>query len=162
MVSGVRSYISNRKNVSGIEDLRADCQPEFTQIDCEMGFITRRNPAYFWGHDQAPVQGGKRHSPGCCSPYAIMADAMRLYVLIKPDIRFGMQFVELNDIVKARVSVFLIMRNWLSHQCQRLRRVYPEANWWMTDYIKRPQIRALQDWSIARYNTDGTLKSSVW
>src|ERR1700742_3193154 len=101
MVSGFDRYFQIVKCFRD-EDLRADRQPEFTQIDCEMAFITQEDILNVF-------EGMARHLFKTAKnvtldkfPRMQYADAMRLYGSDKPDIRFGMQFVELNDIVKGK------------------------------------------------------------
>ena len=101
MVSGFDRYFQIVKCFRD-EDLRADRQPEFTQIDCEMAFITQEDILnIFEGltrHLFKAVKGIEFND----FPRMQYADAMRLYGSDKPDIRFGMEFVELNDIVKGK------------------------------------------------------------
>src|SRR5476651_1560404 len=98
MVSGFDRYFQIVKCFRD-EDLRADRQPEFTQIDCEMAFITQEDILnIFEGltHHLFKTVKGIDIGP---IPRMDYADAMRLYGSDKPDIRFGMQFVELNEVV---------------------------------------------------------------
>jgi aspartyl-tRNA synthetase len=101
MVSGFDRYFQIVKCFRD-EDLRADRQPEFTQIDCEMSFIEQEDILNIF-------EGMARHLFNTVKgielgdfPRMDYADAMRLYGSDKPDIRFGMQFVELNDLVKGK------------------------------------------------------------
>lgn len=160
MVSGFDRYFQIVKCFRD-EDLRADRQPEFTQIDCEMAFITQEDILNIF-------EGMTRHLFKTVKnihldqfPRMQYADAMRLYGSDKPDIRFGMQFVELNDIVKGNgFSIFdnaeLVVGINAKGCASYTRKQLDE----LTDWLKRPQIGAT-GLIYCRYNTDGTLKSSV-
>jgi aspartyl-tRNA synthetase len=101
MVSGFDRYFQIVKCFRD-EDLRADRQPEFTQIDCEMSFITQEDILnIFEGLTRHLFKTVKGLELGNF-PRMQYADAMRLYGSDKPDTRFGMQFVELNDVVKGK------------------------------------------------------------
>jgi aspartyl-tRNA synthetase len=160
MVSGFDRYFQIVKCFRD-EDLRADRQPEFTQIDCEMAFITQEDIFnIFEGlthHLFKTVKGIELGSV----PRMQYADAMRLYGSDKPDIRFGMQFVELNDIVKGKgFSIFdnaeLVVGINAKGCAEYTRKQIDE----LTEWLKRPQI-GVTGMIYCRYNTDGTLKSSV-
>src|SRR5882762_10332137 len=101
MVSGFDRYYQIVKCFRD-EDLRADRQPEFTQIDCEMSFITQEDIlSTFEGMARHLFKNVKGIELGDF-PRMQYADAMRLYGSDKPDIRFGMKFVELNDVAKGK------------------------------------------------------------
>ena len=143
------------------EDLRADRQPEFTQIDCEMAFITQEDILnIFEGltrHLFKAVKGIEFEN----FPRMQYADAARLYGSDKPDTRFGMQFVELNDIVKGKgFGIFdnaeLVVGINAKGCADYTRKQIDE----LTEWLKRPQI-GVTGMIYCRYNTDGTLKSSV-
>jgi aspartyl-tRNA synthetase len=160
MVSGFDRYFQIVKCFRD-EDLRADRQPEFTQIDCEMAFITQEDILnIFEGltrHLFKTVKGIDLHTV----PRMQYADAMRLYGSDKPDIRFGMQFVELNDIVKGKgFGIFdnaeLIVGINAKGCAEYTRKQIDE----LTEWLKRPQI-GVTGMIYCRYNSDGTLKSSV-
>ena len=160
MVSGFDRYFQIVKCFRD-EDLRADRQPEFTQIDCEMAFITQEDILnIFEGlthHLFKTVKGIDLPA----IPRMQYADAMRLYGSDKPDIRFGMQFVELNDVVKGKgFSIFdnaeLVVGINAKGCADYTRKQIDE----LTDWLKRPQI-GVTGMIYCRYNTDGTLKSSV-
>jgi aspartyl-tRNA synthetase len=160
MVSGFDRYFQIVKCFRD-EDLRADRQPEFTQIDCEMAFITQEDILnIFEGltrHLFKTVKGIDLHT----IPRMQYADAMRLYGSDKPDIRFGMQFVELNDIVKGKgFGIFdnaeLVVGINAKGCAEYTRKQIDE----LTEWLKRPQI-GVTGMIYCRYNTDGTLKSSV-
>src|SRR5476651_50843 len=160
MVSGFDRYFQIVKCFRD-EDLRADRQPEFTQIDCEMSFITQEDilnvfegmTRHLFNH----VKGIELND----FPRMEYADAMRLYGSDKPDIRFGMQFVEMNDLVKGKnFGVFdnaeLVIGINAKGCAEYTRKQLDE----LTDWLKRPQIGAT-GLIYARHNADGTIKSSV-
>ena len=143
------------------EDLRADRQPEFTQIDCEMSFVEQEDVLdMFEGlakHLFKEVKGLEFAD----FPRMSWHDAMRLYGSDKPDIRFGMQFVELNDVVKGHgfglfdAAELVVGIN--AEGCAEYTRKQLDA---LTDFVKRPQVGA-GGMVYIKYNTDGTFKSSV-
>ncbi len=143
------------------EDLRADRQPEFTQIDCEMSFITQEDILNtFEGlskHLFKNIKGLELND----FPRISYADAMKYYGSDKPDIRFDMKFVELTDLVKNKgFKVFddaeiVIAIN--ANGCSEYTRKQLDE---LTDFVKKPQIGAT-GLIYAKYNTDGLLKSSV-
>ncbi len=160
MVSGFDRYFQIVKCFRD-EDLRADRQPEFTQIDCELSFITQEDILHIF-------EGLTRHLFKTVKsihldtfPRMQYADAMRLYGSDKPDIRFGMQFVELNDIVKGKgFSIFdnaELVVGINAKGCAGYTRKQIDE---LTEWLKRPQVGAT-GLIYCRYNTDGTLKSSV-
>ncbi len=160
MVSGFDRYFQIVKCFRD-EDLRADRQPEFTQIDCELSFVTQEDILnIFEGltrHLFNKVKGIELNE----FPRMYYADAMRLYGSDKPDRRFGMEFVEMNDLVKGKdFSVFdnaeLVVGINAKGAAGYTRKQLDE----LTDFLKRPQIGAT-GLIYMRYNTDGTLKSSV-
>ncbi|MBB3054781.1 aspartate--tRNA ligase [Mucilaginibacter gotjawali] len=160
MVSGFDRYFQIVKCFRD-EDLRADRQPEFTQIDCEMAFITQEDILnVFEGLTQHLFRTVKGIELGSV-PRMQYADAMRLYGSDKPDIRFGMQFVELNDIVKGKgFSIFdnaeLVVGINAKGCAEYTRKQIDE----LTEWLKRPQI-GVTGMIYCRYQSDGTLKSSV-
>ena len=143
------------------EDLRADRQPEFTQIDCEMSFVEQEDVLNtFEGlakHLFHEVKGLDFDN----FPRMTWHDAMRLYGSDKPDIRFGMQFVELNDVVKgcgfALFDNAELVVGINAQGCADYTRKQLDA---LTDFVKRPQVGA-GGLVYIKYNTDGTFKSSV-
>lgn len=160
MVSGFDRYFQIVKCFRD-EDLRADRQPEFTQIDCEMSFIEQEDILNtFEGLIRTLFKEIKNIDlPEV--PRMQYADAMRLYGSDKPDTRFGMQFVELTSIVKGHnFPVFdnaeLIIGINASGCAHYTRKQMDE----LTDFIKRPQIGAT-GLIYVRHNEDGSLKSSV-
>jgi aspartyl-tRNA synthetase len=160
MVSGFDRYFQIVKCFRD-EDLRADRQPEFTQIDCEMAFIEQEDILNLFegliNHLFKKVKGVDIGEV----PRMDYADAMRLYGSDKPDTRFEMQFVELNDVVKgAGFPVFdnaeLVVGINAKGCAEYTRKQLDE----LTDFIKRPQIGAT-GLIYMRHNADGSLKSSV-
>ena len=160
MVAGFDRYFQIVKCFRD-EDLRADRQPEFTQIDCEMSFVSQEDIFNTFeglaAHLFDKVKGVK------VDKFARMSydDAMRNYGSDKPDIRFGMTFVELTDLVKGKdFKIFdeaeLVVGINASGCAEYTRKQLDE----LTDFVKRPQIGA-SGLIYLRYNTDGTLKSSV-
>ncbi len=160
MVSGFDRYFQIVKCFRD-EDLRADRQPEFTQIDCEMAFIEQEDILnVFEGLIRALFKNVKNVDL-IDVPRMQYADAMRLYGSDKPDTRFEMQFVELNEIVKGKdFPVFdnaeLVIGINVRSCSEYTRKQLDE----LTDFIKRPQIGAT-GLIYLRHNADGSLKSSV-
>ena len=160
MVSGFDRYFQIVKCFRD-EDLRADRQPEFTQIDCEMAFITQEDILNIFEGLIRTLFKNVKGIDLIEVPRMTYADAMRLYGSDKPDTRFGMQFVELTNLVKgknfpvfeqAELVVGINAKNCAAYTRKQLDE--------LTDYIKRPQIGAT-GLIYLRYNADGTLKSSV-
>jgi aspartyl-tRNA synthetase len=160
MVSGFDRYFQIVKCFRD-EDLRADRQPEFTQIDCELSFITQEDILnIFEGLTQHLFKTVKGIDLGAF-PRMQYADAMRLYGSDKPDVRFGMEFVELNDIVKGKgFGIFdnaeLVVGINAKGCASYTRKQIDE----LTEWLKRPQI-GVTGMIYCRYNEDSTLKSSV-
>ncbi|GHA74286.1 aspartate--tRNA ligase [Pontibacter akesuensis] len=160
MVSGFDKYFQIVKCFRD-EDLRADRQPEFTQIDCEMSFVQQEDILNtfegFIKHLFAQVKDVNIEK----LPRMTYADAMRLYGSDKPDTRFGMQFVELNPLVKNKgFKVFddaeLVVGICAEGAASYTRKQLDE----LIDFVKRPQIGAT-GLVYARVNEDGSVKSSV-
>jgi aspartyl-tRNA synthetase len=143
------------------EDLRADRQPEFTQIDCEMAFVEQEDILNtFEGLVRHLFKSVKGIDIPALSRMTY-ADAMKYYGNDKPDIRFEMKLTELNDLVKNKgFKVFddaqLVVGICAKGAADYTRKQLDE----LTDFVKRPQIGAT-GLVYARYNTDGTIKSSV-
>ena len=143
------------------EDLRADRQPEFTQIDCEMSFVEQDDVLnMFEGlaiHLFKEVKGLEFGD----FPRMTWHDAMRLYGSDKPDIRFGMQFVELNDVVKGHGFALFDNADLVvginAQGCADYTRKQLDT---LTDFVKRPQVGA-GGMVYIKYNADGSFKSSV-
>lgn len=147
------------------EDLRADRQPEFTQIDCEMSFVTQEDILNtFEGLIRnlfSKVKGIELPEV----PRMTYADAMRLYGSDKPDIRFGMQFVELKgkdqNLTSGKGFGVFDDAELVVGICAPGCAVYTRKQMdELTDWMKRPQIGA-KGLIYVRYNEDGTIKSSV-
>lgn len=143
------------------EDLRADRQPEFTQIDCEMSFIEREDILQtFEGLVQHLFKKVKGVEIGTL-PRMSYADAMKYYGCDKPDTRFDMKFVELNEVVKGKdFKVFdeaELVVGINARGCAEYTRKQLDE---LTDFVKKPQIGAT-GLVYARVNNDGTIKSSV-
>nr|WP_315417608.1 aspartate--tRNA ligase [uncultured Pedobacter sp.] len=160
MVSGFDRYFQIVKCFRD-EDLRADRQPEFTQIDCEMSFIEQEDILNTFEGLIRTLFKEVRNYDLPEVPRMQYADAMRLYGSDKPDTRFAMQFVELNDLVKGKgFPVFdnaeLVVGINAKGAASYTRKQLDE----LTDFIKRPQIGAT-GLIYARHNEDGAIKSSV-
>ncbi len=160
MVSGFDRYFQIVKCFRD-EDLRADRQPEFTQVDCEMAFVEQEDILHlFEGLIKHLFKTVKGIDLGAV-PRMAYSDAMRLYGSDKPDIRFDMQFVELNSVLKGfGFPVFdqaEIVVGIKAEGCASYTRKQLDA---LTDFVKRPQIGAT-GLVYLRYNEDGSLKSSV-
>lgn len=160
MVSGFDRYFQIVKCFRD-EDLRADRQPEFTQVDCEMAFVEQEDILNtFEGLVKHLFKKTKNIDLGEV-PRMTYADAMQLYGSDKPDLRFGMSFVELNDTLKgAGFPVFdqaELVVGIKAEGCAHYTRKQLDA---LTDYVRKPQIGAT-GLVYLRYMEDGSLKSSV-
>lgn len=160
MVSGFDRYFQIVKCFRD-EDLRADRQPEFTQIDCEMAFVTQEDIlSTFEGltrHLFREVKGVELEEVKRMT----YADSMKYYGNDKPDLRFDMKFVELNELVQGKgFSIFdqaeLVVGICAKGASEYTRKQLDE----LTDWVKRPQIGA-KGLVYLKYNTDGSLKSTV-
>ena len=161
MVSGFDRYYQIVKCFRD-EDLRADRQPEFTQIDCEMAFVEQNDILeMFEGlikHLFEKVRGVKFEG---AFPRMTYAEAMERYGSDKPDIRFGMEFVDLtalaqqNDFVVFNSAEGVLAIN--AEGCSEYTRKQLDE---LTEWVKRPQIGA-KGLVYIKCNTDGTFKSSV-
>ncbi len=160
MVSGFDRYYQIVKCFRD-EDLRADRQPEFTQIDCEMAFITQEDILNtFEGlvrHLFKNVKGIELPSV----PRMFYDDAMKLYGSDKPDTRFDMKFVEITELTKGKnfpvfESAELVVGINAKGCSEYTRKQIDE----LTEFVKRPQVGA-KGLVYIQYRTDGTLKSSV-
>jgi aspartyl-tRNA synthetase len=160
MVSGFDRYFQIVKCFRD-EDLRADRQPEFTQIDCEMAFIEQEDILNVFEGLIRQLFKNVKGVDIAQVPRMQYADAMRLYGSDKPDTRFDMQFVELTNIVQGQgFPVFdaaeLVIGINASGCAEYTRKQLDE----LTDFIKRPQIGAT-GLIYVRHGADGSLKSSV-
>ena len=161
MVSGFDRYFQIVKCFRD-EDLRADRQPEFTQIDCEMSFVDQEDVLQMFEglvkHIFKYVKNIDFTEP---FPRMTWADAMRLYGSDKPDTRFGMTFVELKDLTEN--SGFAVMDSVpyvggiVAPGCANYTRKQLDQ---LTDFVKRPQIGA-KGLMWVKYEADGSIKSSV-
>ena len=143
------------------EDLRADRQPEFTQIDCEMSFVEQEDVLNTFEGLAKHLFHEVKGLDFADFPRMTWHDAMRLYGSDKPDIRFGMQFVELNDVVKGQGFPLFdgadLVVGINAEGCAEYTRKQLDA---LTDFVKRPQVGA-GGLVYIKYNPDGTFKSSV-
>jgi len=160
MVSGYDRYYQLVKCFRD-EDLRADRQPEFTQIDCEMSFIEQEDIlTTFEGltsHLFLKVKGIELGS----FPRMQYDDAMRLYGSDKPDIRFGMPFVELNDLAQNKGFSIFDEAELVVGFCAKGAASFTRKDLdGLTEWVRRPQIGA-KGMVYVKYNEDGSLKSSV-
>ena len=160
MISGYDRYFQLVKCFRD-EDLRADRQPEFTQIDCEMSFVERDDVLQVF---EAMVKHLFKELKGVeveDFPKMNYDDAMRLYGSDKPDIRFRMTFTELNDLAKnkgfkifdeAELVVGINVPGAADYSRKQLDK--------LTDFVRKPQIGA-KGMVYVKYNPDGSFKSSV-
>ena len=160
MVSGFDRYFQIVKCFRD-EDLRADRQPEFTQIDCEMSFVQQEDVLNtFEGltkHLFKTIKGIELPD----FPRISYADAMKQYGSDKPDIRFGMQFTELKELTTDHGFAVFDAAEYVGAICAEGCASYTRKQLdELTDFVKRPQIGA-KGLIYVRYNEDGTLKSSV-
>ena len=162
MVAGFDRYFQIAKCFRD-EDLRADRQPEFTQIDCEMSFVTQDDVIELFEGMAKHLFKTLRGVDLGDTPFQRMpwAEAMKYYGSDKPDLRFGMKFVELMDIMKGHgFSVFdnaAYVGGICAEGAASFTRKQLDA---LTDYVKRPQIGA-KGMVYARVEADGNVKSSV-
>ena len=160
MVAGMDKYYQIVKCFRD-EDLRADRQPEFTQIDCEMAFVEQEDILnMFEGlcrHLLKEVKGIELNE----FPRMTYDDAMKMYGSDKPDIRFGMKFREMNEVCKqnnfvvfdsAELVVGITVKGGASFSRKQLDK--------LTDFVKTPQVGAT-GLVYCKCNEDGTFKSSV-
>ena len=162
MVSGFDRYFQIAKCFRD-EDLRADRQPEFTQIDCEMSFVDQEDVTSLF---EEMCRQMFKNILGVELPAKLHQlswhEAMRRFGSDKPDLRFGMEFVELMDVLKGTGSFSVFndaeyigaicvpgCANYTRKQLDQL-----------TDFVKRPQVGA-KGMVYVKYNEDGTVKSSI-
>ncbi|MDD5822287.1 MAG: aspartate--tRNA ligase [Prevotella sp.] len=162
MVAGFDRYFQIAKCFRD-EDLRADRQPEFTQVDCEMSFVDQDDVINLF-EEMCRMLFKEIRGVDLPKPLQQMTwqEAMRRFGSDKPDLRFGMEFVELMDEFKEKgeFSVFN-EANYIGGICvpgcaDYSRKQLNE----LTDFVKRPQVGA-QGLVYIKYNADGTIKSSV-
>ena len=160
MVSGFDRYFQIVKCFRD-EDLRADRQPEFTQIDCEMSFVEQEDVIQMF-------EGMSRHLFRTIKgieldafPRMTWHDAMKYYGSDKPDTRFEMRFVELMDVLKGHGFSVFDAAEYIGGICAKGATTYTRKQLdALTDFVKRPQIGA-KGMVYARVEADGTVKSSV-
>ncbi|MBL57957.1 MAG: aspartate--tRNA ligase [Flavobacteriales bacterium] len=160
MVAGMDRYYQIVKCFRD-EDLRADRQPEFTQIDCEMSFVSQEDIIQVFEGLTKHLFKSVLNVELPTFPRMSYNDAIRLYGSDKPDLRFDMQFIELNDVAQnqgfkvfdsAELIVGINVKECATYSRKQLDKV--------TDFVKRPQIGA-NGLIYVKYNEDGTFKSSV-
>ena len=161
MVSGFDRYFQIVKCFRD-EDLRADRQPEFTQIDCEMSFVEQEDVLNIF-------EGMAKHlfkvirDIDIKEPFQRMTwhDAMKYYGSDKPDLRFGMKFVELMDIMKGHGFSVFDDAAYIGGICAEGAASYTRKQLdALTEFVKRPQVGA-KGMVYARVEADGNVKSSV-
>jgi aspartyl-tRNA synthetase len=161
MVSGIDRYYQIVKCFRD-EDLRADRQPEFTQIDCEMSFVEQEDVLQtFEGLIKHLFKTVKNVEFEGAFPRMTYAEAMEKYGSDKPDIRFGMEFNDITDLTQGKDFVVFdsaeaVLAINVEGASEFTRKQLDE----LTDWVKRPQIGA-KGLVYMRYNADGTYKSSV-
>ena len=161
MVSGFDRYFQIAKCFRD-EDLRADRQPEFTQIDCEMSFVEQEDIiSTFEGmakHLFKTLRGVELTEPFQRMPWA---DAMKYYGSDKPDIRFDMRFVELKDLTEGKGFGVFDSASYVAGICAEGCAAYTRKQLdGLTDFVKRPQIGA-KGLVYVRCEAGGSYKSSV-
>ena len=161
MVSGFDRYFQIVKCFRD-EDLRADRQPEFTQIDCEMSFVDQEDVLQiFEGMVKHLFKFVKDIDFADAFPRMTWHEAMRLYGSDKPDIRFDMKIVELKEEVSGHNFVVFDSVPYVGGICATGCAVYTRKQLdELTDFVKRPQIGA-KGMIYIRCESDGTYKSSV-
>ena len=160
MVSGFDRYFQIVKCFRD-EDLRADRQPEFTQIDCEMSFVEQEDILNMF-------EGMSRHLFKAIKgidlpklPRMTWHDAMKFYGSDKPDTRFDMRFVELMDVLKGHGFSVFDEAAYIGGICAKGAASYTRKQLdALTEFVKRPQIGA-KGMVYARVEADGNVKSSV-
>ena len=160
MVSGFDRYFQIVKCFRD-EDLRADRQPEFTQIDCEMSFVEQEDILNMF-------EGMSRHLFKTIKgidlpklPRMTWHDAMKFYGSDKPDTRFDMRFVELMDVLKGHGFGVFDEAAYIGGICAKGAASYTRKQLdALTEFVKRPQIGA-KGMVYARVEADGSVKSSV-
>ena len=161
MVSGFDRYYQIVKCFRD-EDLRADRQPEFTQIDCEMAFVEQNDILeMFEGLIKYLFRTVRGVELVETFPRMTYAEAMEKYGSDKPDIRFGMEFIDLTLLTKGKDFIVFdnaeIVLGINAAGCSEYTRKQLDE---LTEWLKRPQIGA-SGLVYIKYNTDGTFKSSV-
>ena len=162
MVSGFDRYFQIAKCFRD-EDLRADRQPEFTQIDCEMSFVDQEDVIeVFEGLARHLFKKVRNVDLPEKLDQMTWHDAMRLYGSDKPDRRFGMTFVEVDDVLKG-TGTFPVFNeaNYIGAICAPGCADYTRKQLdGLVDFVKRPQVGA-KGLVYVKFNADGTVKSSI-
>lgn len=161
MVGGFDRYFQIAKCFRD-EDLRADRQPEFTQIDCEMSFVEQEDVLQMF---EAMVKHVFKQVRNIdfkeAFPRMTWADAMKYYGSDKPDIRFGMKFVELKDLTEGKNFVVFDTAEYVGAICAEGCATYTRKQIdELTEFVKRPQIGA-KGLVWIKKEADGSIKSSV-
>ena len=160
MVAGFDRYFQIAKCFRD-EDLRADRQPEFTQIDCEMSFVDQEDVLEVF---ESMARHLFKEIRGVEIPkleQMTWHDAMRRYGSDKPDLRFGMEFVELMDVLKKGKFTVFDSAEYIGGICVPGCSNYTRKQLdQLTDFVKRPQVGA-KGLVYIKYNEDGTVKSSI-
>lgn len=161
MLSGFDRYMQLARCYRD-EDLRADRQPEFTQIDCEMSFVEQEDVLnIFEGMAKylfKTIKGIEINEP---FPRMSWHDAMKYYGSDKPDLRFDMKFVELMDVMKGHGFPVFDNAAYIGGICAEGAATYTRKQLdALTDFVKRPQIGA-KGMVYARVEANGNVKSSV-
>ena len=160
MVSGYDRYYQIVKCFRD-EDLRADRQPEFTQIDCEMAFVEQEDIMNTFEGMTKHVFKSTRNIELSDFKRMTYAEAMEKYGSDKPDLRFGMEFIHLNELAKnhgfkvfddAEAVLGICVSNGAAYTRKQLDK--------FTDFVKRPQVGA-KGMVYVKYNEDGSIKSSI-
>ena len=161
MVSGFDRYFQIAKCFRD-EDLRADRQPEFTQIYCEMSFVEQEDVLnLFEGMMKHIFKYVKNIDFNEPFPRMTWADAMKYYGSDKPDIRFGMTFVELKDLTEGKNFVVFDSAEYVGAICAKGCAAYTRKQIdELTEFVKRPQIGA-KGLVWVKFEQDGSVKSSV-
>ena len=161
MVAGFDRYFQIAKCFRD-EDLRADRQPEFTQIDCEMSYVEQEDVLeMFEGLVKHIFKYARNVDFDYQFPRMAWADAMKYYGSDKPDIRFGMKFVEIKDLTEGHDFVVFDSAEYVAGICaegcaQYTRKQIDQ----LTEFVKRPQIGA-KGLVWVKIEADGSIKSSV-
>jgi len=160
MVSGFDRYFQIVKCFRD-EDLRADRQPEFTQIDCEMSFIEQEDVLNTFEGLIRYLFKTIKGIEIAKMPRMTYAEAMKLYGSDKPDTRFSMQFVELKDLTGGKNFSIFDNAEYVGAICAEGCASYTRKQLdELTDFVKKPQVGA-GGLIYVRYEADGSIKSSV-
>ena len=161
MVAGFDRYFQIVKCFRD-EDLRADRQPEFTQIDCEMSFVEQEDIiTLFEGMAKHLFKTIRNIDIKEAFPRMTWHDAMKYYGSDKPDLRFDMKFVELMDVLKGYGFGVFDKAEYIGGICAKGAATYTRKQLdQLTEFVKRPQIGA-KGMVYARVEADGNVKSSV-